>query len=501
MRESRERSIWRMTSPRVEVDEGLPADSEVVVIGAGLAGAATAQMLSARGHQVTVLESECVGARTTGDSTAKLSLLQGTRFSALLERAGFEALRAYAEANRLAQAWLREQLRDTDAEERRTAFTYATTPTGDEAVHREAKACARAGIDVRVQGAGDIGLPFPATSALVLEDQSQLHPMAVLAALLGDARRHGGVVVENCRLTGVRRGEHGLDVETGRGLVRARRLVLTTGFPALDRNAFFARLTPSRQFVGAYRLAEGATPPQGMYLSVDPMTRSLRTARGESGETLLLIGGDSYFPGRDPDTRERVARLDRWASMVFPGAVRTHWWAAQDYRMANDRPFMGPVARYGGRVLAATGFAKWGMTNAVAAAIALTGHIEGSPPEWATPFADTRIGKRGVAEMVRANAAVAGWMAKGWLAPESSHQESGVSACVVRRGVKPVAQATIDGETCAVSAVCTHLGGVLRWNTAEQTWDCPLHGSRFSPTGRILDGPAREDLPREEPVS
>lgn len=500
MPENAESSIWRATSPTIETDRELPEECDIVVAGAGLAGAAATLMLAERGHRVLLLEARRVGALTTGDSTAKLSLLQGSTLTALRDGSGHEALRAYAEGNAQAQRWLRERMQGADTEERRTAYTYATTPEGDEAVRHEAEACTQAGLDVRVQGEGDIGLPFPVTSALVLGDQSQLHPMAVLARLVAEARRLGATVVEDCRVRGVHDDAHGLDIETARGRIRARRLVLTSGFPAVDRDALFARLTPSRQFVAAYRMPEGTAPPEGMYLSVDPVTRSLRTARGESGETLLLVGGNSYFPGRDADTASRLAEIDRWASSAFPGITRTRWWAAQDYRMANGRPFMGPIAGYGGRVLAATGFAKWGMTNAVAAAMALTGHAEDAPPAWAAPFADLRLGGRGTAQAARANAAVARGLVSGWVHPEQTYRdaEAGVRARVVRRGVRPVAESVIDGRHCAVSAVCTHLGGVLRWNTAERTWDCPLHGSRFAPDGRVLEGPARRDLPPDK---
>ncbi|MBO0981247.1 FAD-dependent oxidoreductase [Microbacterium sp. SD291] len=496
MIENAERSIWRATSPRIEADAELPAESDVVVAGAGLAGAAAALMLSSRGHRVVLLDAAAVGARTTGDSTAKLSLLQGRTLSTLLERPGPAALRAYAEANSHAQVWLRDRLHGTGAEERRTAYTYATGVEGDEAVRREAEACVLAGLDVRVHGRGDIGLPFPVSSSLELEDQSQLHPMAVLAQLVRDARRHGTVVVEHCRLRAVHDEAEGLVVETARGRVRARRLILATGFPALDRDAFFARLTPSRQFVGAYRLPAGMAAPDGIYLSVDRISRSLRTARGEGGETLLVVGGNSYFPGRDPDTSQRLDALDRWTSIAFPGAVRTHWWAAQDYRMANGRPFMGPISGHDGRVLAAMGFAKWGMTNAVAAAIALAGHAEGSPPEWAAPFADRAVGRRGAGEMLKSNAEVAGRVVTGWTRPQESYRDADGSARarVIRRGVLSVAESVVDGTHCAVSAVCTHLGGVLRWNSAERSWDCPLHGSRFAPDGRVLEGPAKHDL-------
>lgn len=52
----------------------------------------------------------------------------------------------------------------------------------------------------------------------------------------------------------------------------------------------------------------------------------------------------------------------------------------------------------------------------------------------------------------------------------------------------------VDGKVCRVSGTCTHLGGVVSWNDAERTWDCPLPGSRFTHDGHLIEGPVTADL-------
>lgn len=489
-------SLWHTTSPAPPTTDELPTAAEIVVAGAGLAGIVTALLLARAGHDVVVLDAASPGARTTGGSTAKLSLLQGSIYSDLRDTAGDESLRAYGQAQLAAREWLLEECvgRD-DLFEQRTAFTYVTDPERVSLLRSEAEASALAGIEVEELRAEPIGLPFDVAATLRLRNQAALHPMRIIDALGRRAIEYGASLIAGCRLEGADDDDDGLILQTSKGPIRTRRLVVTTGFPVIDRRGFFAKLVPSRQFVGVYRLPEPSEVPQDMYVSLDPVGRSLRSAVDEQGERVLLVGGDSFVPGRDDATHERLEAMDAWAAEHFPHARRERWWGAQDYAMVDDRPFFGPMPGTDGRILAATGFAKWGMTNAVAAALSIAGAVDGASPEWAAPFAEAGIGPGGWGSMAGAGAAVAKDMAAGWVSPAESHETDAASATVRRDGVTPVAESTVDGVACAVSAVCTHMGGIVRWNTAERSWDCPLHGSRFAPDGTVLEGPATKDLP------
>ena len=277
MTTDRPHSLWRDTAPGSPVETDAVDGSEVVIAGAGLTGLAAAVMLARSGHRVTVLDAAEIGARTTGASTAKLSLLQGSVYSGILRSAGERVLRAYARAQRDGQSWLRAELADVpDAEERRAAITYAMTASGDATVRAEATACRAAGLDADWRS-GRVGLPFPVSSALVLEDQSQLHPMRTLGALADRALALGVRIYGGCRLTGADTARDGVRVRTNRGTIGAQRLLVTTGFPVIDRSGFFAKLTPTRQMVAAYRVPDVALIPEGMHLCVDEVTRSLRS--------------------------------------------------------------------------------------------------------------------------------------------------------------------------------------------------------------------------------
>jgi Rieske Fe-S protein len=167
-------------------------------------------------------------------------------------------------------------------------------------------------------------------------------------------------------------------------------------------------------------------------------------------------------------------------------------------------PFFGKLPRGGGKILFATGYNKWGMSNGIAAALAISAEILGGQLPWADTIHRRTTSPSGAAAAVALNADVAKTMAESWAKAELAKPDTDSTTVpegagtVVRSGRKPVAVSTVDGTTCRVSAVCTHLGGVLSWNDAEKSWDCPLHGSRFTPAGDVLQGPATKKLPSKD---
>lgn len=468
---------------------------DVVVAGAGLTGLTTALLLARAGHTVAVLEARTIGAVTTGNTTAKLSLLQGSVLSGILSRGSSRVLKAYVEGNTEGQQWMLRYLAEHGVDvQRRDAFTYAGAPEGVSKLDDEYEAYREA--DLEVERVDDVGLPFPTHGALLLRDQAQFDPLDVLRALAADIREHRGVIIEGARVKDVDTGEPSL-VTTSLGEVHAGVVVLATGIPILDRGLYFAKVKPSRSYAQAYRLASG-TPPQGMYISIDSPGRSLRSAP-VGDEELLIVGGNGHTVGREDDTQALVDDLEQWTQQHFPGAVRTHAWSAQDYQSMNLVPFVGWMPRTGHRVALATGYNKWGMTNAVAAALSIAADVlDGSIP-WAKTLHHRVTLPQDIAHGVAANAEVAGNLAGGWVdaetraLPEEPPAEG--EGVVGRLDGRPAAVSTVDGTTCRLSAVCTHLGGIVTWNTAERSWDCPLHGSRFDAEGRLLEGPAVDDLP------
>jgi nitrite reductase/ring-hydroxylating ferredoxin subunit len=287
------------------------------------------------------------------------------------------------------------------------------------------------------------------------------------------------------------------DATTAQKLViRADQCVLATGIPILDRGGYFARLKPQRSYCLAFDVPGDITRP--MFISVDSPTRSVRYAPF-AGQEKLIVGGAGHTVGRASSAAASVGELARWAVLHYPGAVQTHFWSAQDYAPIDELPYVGPILPGSDSVFVATGFDKWGMTNGVAAALALSSRILGGRMDWATAFASwSRHELSGLTTAVSANAEVGYHLVKGWLAPSAvrdAHPDEG-DGVVAGPPWHLEAISRPDDSERTVSPVCPHLGGIVAWNDADHAWECPLHGSRFTADGELLEGPATRGLSR-----
>ena len=491
------RRVKNMTSLWLQNPTTIPTDTfrdgahyNEIVVGAGITGLVTALLLARAGRSVAVLEARTVGAGATGNTTAKLSLLQGTQLSKVLSHNYQAVLQAYVDGNSEALDWLLDYTASRGVPvERKDAYTYAATPAGNAAAQHEYSVARSAGLDV--EWVREAPLPFATHGAVRLADQAQLDPLDLLAALAADLRALGGVIIEGARVTGVKASSPAR-VTTGLGRITSDHVTIATGAPILDRGLYFAKISAQRSYAQAFDVPAGDLV-DGMFLGVESPTHSVRTWKGK-----LLTGGFGHPVGREPSPRSRADELTAWTHRVWPEASLTNSWSAQDYSAAHHVPFVGWMPRGRGRIYLATGFDKWGMTNGVATALTIVNDLLGTDTHWQQVLHRRVTMPAAIGRGIGENAAVALWYAKGYAAalttllPVDPPAEG--EAAVGRVGLRPTAVSTVDGVTCSVSALCGHLGAVVTWNDAENSWDCPAHGSRFTPDGTVIEGPAKRNL-------
>ncbi|MFJ8670293.1 FAD-dependent oxidoreductase [Streptomyces sp. NPDC093600] len=484
-------------------------EADVAVIGGGIAGLSVAWELTRAGRSVVVLEGDRVAAGVTGHTTAKVSALHTLVYDDLRKSRGPDAARAYAQSQMAAVRHIGEVAAElgVDCElEDRAAFTYCQDPDGVEKLRAEVEAAREAGLDASF--VTETGLPFPVAGAVRVEGQAQFHPRKYLRALAEDLTARGGRIHERSRVVDLHRGEPCRLTTSSGSTVTARDVVVATHHPVFDRGMLAARLSQHRDLVVAGPLPADRDP-DGMYITQEEGKRSVRTAPYGDGR-LLIVTGEAFGPGTEPDTEGRYERLERWTRENFPGVEITHRWAAQDNASTDTVPLIGPLHHGDDHVYVVTGFAGWGMAGGVLSGLLLGSLLGGRPVEreWAELYDPRRPGI--VARTAPAVAKEQWDVAKHFVKDRLDSLGAGARRTVddVRPGTGEVLR--VAGRPCAVyreesgslhsvSAVCTHMGCLVAFNPAERTWECPCHGSRFGVDGEVIQGPALHPLERREP--
>ncbi|MDQ3760099.1 MAG: FAD-dependent oxidoreductase [Actinomycetota bacterium] len=310
--------------------------------------------------------------------------------------------------------------------------------------------------------------------------------------LVDAAEQAGASVYEMSRVSSLKHGSPcELSFESGHTL-EADRVVLATHMPLFDRGLFFARLRPQASYAVS---APAADAPVGMYLGIGGSTRSIRSAPGTDGTRAVIVGGEGHKVGQG-EGADAYEVLAGWLGERFDAGEVEHRWSAHDLIAPDELPFIGQLAPFSPRVSLATGFAKWGLAAGVAAAGMLARELAGEPDPRRDVFATSRLNLRASApELVKENADVGFRFVTGRLRRRRSSDLAPGEGRVVADGLRQVAECRDEeGAVHRLSARCTHLGCIVRWNEGDSTWDCPCHGSRFGADGSVLNGPAATPL-------
>lgn len=488
-------SVWTDTSSRIsfpKLEEAI--SSEVVVIGGGIAGITTAYMLDRKDIDTVLIEKDRIVERVTGNTTAKITALQETIYSKIESALDEEKTERYAEANKWAVKKIEEIVEENDIDcdfQKNSAFTYALEESSKNKIREELNAANRAGLDV--EKVDYIDLPFETYGAVKLGNQAYFHPRKYLLGLIESSSFE---IFENSRITSVDSGRKHT-VETERGSVTAEHLVLATHFPLIDKGLYFGRMEPRYSYAVMATLQETST--SGMFINPGSNFRSIRPGPFEDS---LIIGGEGHSTGYG-DSSKRYEKLEEWVWNNFSVESIEYTWSTQDYSTFDHIPYIGELP-FSNSTYIATGFGGWGMTNGTVAGKIISEKITGGEPRWGDIYNPSRVNltsAKTLNKLVKRNLHTGKMFVSDRIKLEPGKTSSlgrGEAEKLEVEGEKVAAYRDKEGELHTVSAVCTHLGCLVNWNSAEKTWDCPCHGSRFTYEGEKLDGPAQEDLDEKD---
>jgi glycine/D-amino acid oxidase-like deaminating enzyme len=432
-------SLWEK---EVQLPRFAPLDggckTDVPIIGGGLAGLLCAYRLQQEGVDYRLVEADRICSGITGSTTAKITLQHGLIYGDLLHRQGLERTQMYLAANQAALDEYRHLSGRIDCDyEEKANYVYVTR--GAKKVEREMAALEK----LRQNAAFVRHLPLPvsAVEAVKIRGQAQFHPLKFVQALARDLHIHEHTKVQELTPDGA---------STDRGRIRAKTMIVTTHFPLLNKHGgFFLKLYQHRSYVLAL---QEAAHVGGMYVDHSPTGLSFRNYG-----RYLLLGGGGHRTGKRGGGWQELSRI---AQAAYPGCREAARWATQDCMSLDGIPYIGQYSKNTPHLFVATGFNKWGMTSAMAAAMILSDLVQGRENPWAPVFDPSR---------------------------SILHPQLAVNAAeTTLHLLKPTAPR------------CPHMGCALSYNKEEHSWDCPCHGSRFSRDGALLDNPATDDIKEKD---
>jgi glycine/D-amino acid oxidase-like deaminating enzyme/nitrite reductase/ring-hydroxylating ferredoxin subunit len=502
-------SIWQDTftvPSRPPLTEHLTTD--VCVIGAGIAGLTVAYTLVKAGKRVIVLDLAQVGSGESGRTTAHLANALDDRYSALEKARGVASTRKTAEAHTAAidliEGIIRAESIDCDFV-RLDGYLFLGGDDTRSVLEDELAAAHRAGLTDtelldRLPIRGDEAGP-----ALRFPRQGRFHVLKYLDGLARAIEAAGGQIFGDTKVDVIEGGTPAMVTSADEFTVGADEVVVCTNGPISDLLITHMKQAPYRTFAIALQVPKGAVPDALYWDTPDPY-HYVRLQPVDSSFDALIVGGEDHKTAHEDDAGERFRSLEEWARAHFLAGAsasvsRMAQWSGQVLETNDYLAFIGRNPDGAEHVWLATGDSGMGMTHGTIAGILIPALILTGRHPWASLFDPRRVTLHGaeLLEMAKENADVALQFGD-WVTPGQVHDVASIPAGegrVVRRGAHKVAAFKADdGTVREYSAVCTHMKCIVDWNTAEKSWDCPCHGSRFDAYGKVLSGPATADLPK-----
>ena len=346
--------------------------------------------------------------------------------------------------------------------------------------------------------------------------QAQFHPLKFLNGVAGVIVDSGGEIFTGTRVISVEDGDR-VTVRTQDGhTITAQAAAVATNCPINDRVTIHSKQAPYATYAICLRVTrvvehalfwDTAQTAEEEKKEIGPVRyHYVRFARDEQGD-VLIVGGEDHKTGQAKDCAQHFVNLERWARARFPFVAEvTDRWSGQVMEPLDGVAYIGcnPGDK---NVYVVTGDSGNGITHGILAGLLIVDLIAGRENPWAKLYDPSRktLKPRTLADYVAENANVAAQF-RDYITPGSAKSVDEIrpgQGAVLRHGVKKLATyRDSNGELHAFSAVCPHLGCVVRWDPCEKTWDCPCHGSRFDALGCVVNGPAISDLqPVEVPES
>jgi glycine/D-amino acid oxidase-like deaminating enzyme/nitrite reductase/ring-hydroxylating ferredoxin subunit len=507
----RTQSLWHATERSLTfppLKQNISTD--VAIVGAGLAGMTTAYLLAKAGRRVVVVDDGTVGGGETGRTTAHLTSEIDDQYFSIESLHGEDGARIAAQSQIGAIDKIEEIVRELSIEcnfERVDGYLFTDKDESGDDLKKELEAAKRAGIP-GVELLEQIPhSAFQSGPCLRFPRQAQFHPLRYLNALARAITERGGSIytathAEGFSPAGKAEKNNPVEITTANEFkITAEAAVIATNTPVNDWVVMHTKQAAYRTYVIGVEIARDAFPPVLLWDTKDPYhyVRVHHDTSGTRASDILIIGGEDHKAGqKDADDRGasevRFTALEQWArehtSIPFKTVYR---WSGQVIEPVDGLAFLGKNPMDDTNTYIITGDSGMGMTNCTAGAMIVSDLILGRENPWAKLYDPARMSLKAAGKFLRENLNVAAQFVE-YATPGEVTDVSDIapgSGAIIRDGLQKLAvYRDPSGKAHSYSAKCPHLGCIVHWNPVERSWDCPCHGSRFTPEGEVMNGPA-----------
>ena len=473
--------------------------TDVCVIGGGIAGLTTAYLLMKEGRKVCLLEAYELASGQSGRTTAHFSNALDDRFFNLERFHGEEGLRliinSHSEAIRKVMSIVKHEGINCEMKEV-SGYLFSLDDEHTDTLAREYEAAYKGGL-VNVEPLEES--PFfnvKIGKCLHFPKQMQLHPVKYLNGLAKKIIEGGGQIFTNTQVTEVSGGKDAFVKTDGKQTVFCQSIVVATNTPINDRFAIHTKQASYRTYVVGFKIPKETFPDILLWDTLDPY-HYIRVEHLKDFD-VLIVGGEDHKTGQESDPKAHYSLLEEWTRSHFPYVEEVLYrWSGQVLEPVDGPAYLGRNPMDDDNVYIITGDSGNGMTHGTIGAMLITDQIMQRENIWEKVYSPSRISIRATTEYLKENLNTAAQYIE-WLDPmfESNLQDlaSGEGMIFRKSGKMMAAYKNEDGVIEYMSAVCPHLAGIVAWNTAEKSWDCPCHGSRFDCHGAVIQGPAISGL-------
>lgn len=465
---------------------------DVLIIGAGITGLTTAYLLKDLGFSIGIIEATKVGFGTTGYTTAKITIQHDLFYDNLINNFSLEEAKQYLKANEEGLKLIKQIIKENNIQcdfKVQNAFVYASNIDEVNSLKKELTAYKKLGIDGFYTDT--VPIPNRAYGALGVKNQAQFNPLKYLYSLYNIVIENNCKIYENIRALNIKPHDNHIDVETEKGTIHAKKVVVTSHYP-FDNSfgLYFLRIYQEKTYIVAAKTNEETF--EGMYININSPIYSIRYQFSDK-ENLLLVAGGKHRVGEKDNENESYNELEQFIKDNFKNSEIISKWSTQDCMTYDKIPYIGRYTDSIDNLYVATGFKKWGMTHSAASALILKNKILNIEDDFSGVFNPSRFTPLQSSKEFASNVKS---ISLGFLKRLSSDSNELLDVKIgegkiINYNGKKIGVYKDEGEDYfCINPVCSHLKCGLSFNEAEKTWDCQCHGSRFDLKGNVLEGPA-----------